>query len=1823
MAREIKLKGWLKWDAPVPRPEQERNPKDLAEFLRWVAEDLPRGRLPEQQLVAIALAARQLADRANELLMQQRALADDRHRAVELLGAIKEAHGATLTFLEVKNWEDWRIAEDVNADNCKRLRSGLTALRQALQEYERLRGMAAPTRSAQVALEKQCREKEAEIDRLIGELLPLLLPLAEEEEAADVQPVAHTDVPASDEPIQRPEGPDGAAGLEAEPASATVADTQQDSEAGATVADTQQDSETGTEQQAGSEPEVAMVLETLDGIETSEEPPEDSPPPQAPSIAATGPGAEELPTEPVSTAYEVTFARLLGTGCLSEAFWLAHVASQRGLQGVCPDWLVRAAFLADYVTGYDQEAADEWYQVAQAHPTAWQEASQVCDRRTAAYLVVAASLQPALLAPETGAVSWLQEVQRELSELLPGLDAVVEVAARGRRVQALSKGLDLAQAHEHLAQEVRRWLDRARNATFSYRMATQLMRYFGSSSSPTGRLAQWIIENRFDELHAARALASRLQEDRVDDLIDSALAQTINSPKRPSLEGRIREAIRHRLRQLALLANAWLEMLEPPERKAPDRAAEAAFRKLVNALRSMAAHLEVASANADSIGELQGNAAARLLHDRIQRLLEQVTGTTASEPVTKASWLRALQRPLLQLRPCPIEVPETLPLPLPPAYHDALITALEHPRALSEAFHQHVADGNLLAARLVLELVEAEDPRQSERLRAQLATAFSALIEETQQAIGRLEARIEQETIDHVLSEGERSRLLATLAGLRERVASRDPYIRRDRIEADLKEVQQRLGEARRTRVEALRDRIEQARDSLREAASGLTDVPAWLANALHYLEKASQALDRGDVALADEYVTLVEEAVSTQQAPRPPREDLEELASYVEGFAEAQTRLYKDLDEAAGANVVNRLANGHDFSCISTRHLSTATREELRQGLSAYLHLKSIMSRGGIGLLNALDRLEQLLFYMGFYDPKVDRQPIKGSDLFPAFRVAMTDSGYSPLPEFGSERNGTYYVVLVGGRPPIDRIGQGISTLGLTRKAPIVIYFGRLTSLQRAEWAQYCRQHRLTALLVDELILFYVASERKLRLRRLIALSLAWGFANPYSPSAAGSVPPEMFKGRQEIISELLDPHGSGIIYGGRQLGKSAILRAVERQASSQYAEGAGARVCYLDIKQLGSKDAAAVRHPSYLWTMLRQWLVDQGLLPPSVGDSPVSLRNRILERFKMDKELQIYLLLDEADNFLEADAREEFKTLQQLKEISDATNRRFKVVLCGLHSVQRYALLPNQPLAHVGQPIVVGPLSPEAALELIREPMAILGYHFNSDEPLYRILCYTNYHPALIQHFCRELIEALTPRRPHDRPTYRITLADVEQVYQRREVRNVIRDRFEWTIALDDRYQALVYAIAEDQVRLRDGYRKEYNPSSVLALARNVWPEAFDSMGPDEVRVLLDELVGLGVLVKSPTGAYRLRNGNVVRALGSAEEIEERAAQFLYRGAPLPQFDPKNTSVVLDRRTGEFSPLTLQQESIVNGQESGTCLLVASDALGLRKIWRALSRFGQGAGQEEGVYDRMEPLPANIVTYQSIINYLDAVRRDLRRGRALFYVEARNLHAAEGLSVLATRLAEWLTRTARRDRVLRVVLLLDPGMLYRWQLEPESAREHAEGLATGLVVPRLVVDTALERYLRALDVLHNVEIRMHVQRATGGWPWLLDRLMTLATERSGGRLEGVDLREDADRLLLETRPGTDVSTAFTAALGLHDIPYAREVLFSIYQLGVVPLEEMSVDLLDPCPDGIDERALQAVLRTLEQLRMLVPRQGGVQVEPTVARVLGFDTTA
>lgn len=186
----------------------------------------------------------------------------------------------------------------------------------------------------------------------------------------------------------------------------------------------------------------------------------------------------------------------------------------------------------------------------------------------------------------------------------------------------------------------------------------------------------------------------------------------------------------------------------------------------------------------------------------------------------------------------------------------------------------------------------------------------------------------------------------------------------------------------------------------------------------------------------------------------------------------------------------------------------------------------------------------------------------------------------------------------------------------------------------------------------------------------------------------------------------------GSCFIYGGRQLGKTALLLSVQRE----FHDASRGRIAkWIDLKANGVL-------PDKVWQIIARTLKDvpEVTILPSLSNAaaPEKLVEAIARWLDANSDRRILLLLDKADQFLEADGNPhggDFVQTRLLKNLMERTERRFKVVFAGLHNVQRISRQQNHPLAHFGEPLCIGPLLDDGELReayaLVERPLFSMG--------------------------------------------------------------------------------------------------------------------------------------------------------------------------------------------------------------------------------------------------------------------------------------------------------------------------------------------------------------------------------------------------------------------------------------------------------------------------------------------------------------------------------
>ena len=530
--------------------------------------------------------------------------------------------------------------------------------------------------------------------------------------------------------------------------------------------------------------------------------------------------------------------------------------------------------------------------------------------------------------------------------------------------------------------------------------------------------------------------------------------------------------------------------------------------------------------------------------------------------------------------------------------------------------------------------------------------------------------------------------------------------------------------------------------------------------------------------------------------------------------------------------------------------------------------------------------------------------------------------------------------------------------------------------------------------------------------------------------------MPPEAFFGREGERADIMDRYGSCFVYGGRQLGKTALLHSTQAEFHDPRLRHLAK---YIDLKY---EDVGVAFEPDRLWQVLWHEFVKLDIIEPGVrvpprNSIPNAIEQAVTDWLDAHDDGRILLLLDEADAFLAGDLENDFRVSTRLKGLMDLTKRQFKVVLCGLHNVLRNVDRANHPLAHFGKPVCVGPLLENGDLEqarsLIREPMAALGYRFESENLITQILIWTNYYPSLIQLYGEALLSHLrrSPNRDFSTP---VTSADIDAVRKREQFHEHIRGRFSLTLQLDPRYEVIAYSIAYELLGTPNRLSLGLPSDRILDLVRDWWKDGFD-IPKREFGTLLEEMCGLGVLRRRPGSSgpahYVFRNPNVLRLLGDIEEVlsKERDVPALFEASSYhAQYGHQKAG------SPQRGPLTYKQEAqLQKGRRIS--VVCGTRAAGLSDVTTFLEERTRYL-EEHKERTRWHPLKQS--------NDRDALAKELNRLRppehdTYLCVVAED---ADWTMRWLERMAEAL-RTARRGDNFHVVFLADPDHLWRFMAE------------------------------------------------------------------------------------------------------------------------------------------------------------------------------------
>lgn len=622
------------------------------------------------------------------------------------------------------------------------------------------------------------------------------------------------------------------------------------------------------------------------------------------------------------------------------------------------------------------------------------------------------------------------------------------------------------------------------------------------------------------------------------------------------------------------------------------------------------------------------------------------------------------------------------------------------------------------------------------------------------------------------------------------------------------------------------------------------------------------------------------------------------------QNYAAAEDQLNRlksnDLSTYMGQPEIDDLQRFLDEYSMHLSRLTNNKEKTLQYLLSPYYTTHNKEARGAARLLESWPKgrpvnssmIQQLMENLGFHVERIDTigssSSLRGTpDMFTVYlkhSINGVPVNYAhPIYIFGSQAETSgFQVVCLFGKFDAETLMDKIESLGNTQNTLILLDYP-LTLQERRKLARLSKKKGLngkTAAVIDRIVISYLAkhySETSVN-RMLMSLIIPFAAFQPYIPDSSRVMPPEIFIGRRNELEKIKSPNGPNIVYGGRQLGKSALLKKARKDIDH---DRNGDRAVLVDIKDLDYRAAAK---------KITETLCDEGVLAKSDitedwSELSRSVRNRL--RSEENKIPYLLLLLDEADAFLESCEAVNHKPLDALKEIQSMESDRFKFIVAGLRNVVRFnqkLLDNNNVLPHMSS-LTVKPFNSVEATELLEMPLRYLGFRFERNDETQRlistILNTTNYFPGMLQLYCAKLIEAMqydyAGYDENETPPYRVSRDHIKKTLADDTLRDQIRQKFDITLHVgqDDYY----YLIA-----LLGAYRYYYYESRSFS-ALDIHEDAgycgiskLATLSVDSIHALMEEMRELNVLQVVTSNYYRFTRENFRVMMGSAEEVTNK---------------------------------------------------------------------------------------------------------------------------------------------------------------------------------------------------------------------------------------------------------------------------------------------------------------------------------------------------------
>lgn len=492
-------------------------------------------------------------------------------------------------------------------------------------------------------------------------------------------------------------------------------------------------------------------------------------------------------------------------------------------------------------------------------------------------------------------------------------------------------------------------------------------------------------------------------------------------------------------------------------------------------------------------------------------------------------------------------------------------------------------------------------------------------------------------------------------------------------------------------------------------------------------------------------------------------------------------------------------------------------------------------------------------------------------------------------IPAFGSltETEG-FRVACLFGKFDCNSLMNSFRLMNTAAKHTIVLLDYALNMEERRRLARKIKEEKSfskTFIVIDRIVAFYLAKHYAADTvsKRLMAVTLPFAYYQPFVEASTQTMPVELFTGREAELTSIESPEGANLVYGGRQLGKSALLKMAQHNIDKN---GNGDRAVLLDIQYKNYTEAAELLSRE----LIARGILSEGCECDNWDTLALHIKKRLMDENPDTRINYLLIMLDEADEFIRTSAEDDNPPIAAVKNLPA---NRFKLVMAGLHNLSRFnreMLQGNSNLIHLSSVVIKQFQRPEA-IKLLTNTLAYLGFRFD-DKVISLILAKTNYYPGLIQFYCQKLLEAMKDSdyagySESNTPYYEVNEDHIKKVLSDSTFMNKVNEKLEASLFTEEKGHsqyhiiALIFAFlcyespAEKKYTIDDlmNVAEEYKITRLLVLSR------------EQTEELLSEMCDLNIL-SVEDGYYRFATEGFRELLGSREQVENSMSEYFEEG-------------------------------------------------------------------------------------------------------------------------------------------------------------------------------------------------------------------------------------------------------------------------------------------------------------------------------------------------